>query len=75
MVEVAAADDRTAFVSSRHLPGAGRQRRRIGRPGPPGEPGVRRRCYLEVRQDLNSQPYARRSPGRTLSARCAPLTG
>ncbi|MFE5952553.1 DUF6207 family protein [Streptomyces massasporeus] len=39
----------------RRLPGAGRPRRRTTRPGG-GEPGVRLRCYLDVRQELGSQP-------------------
>ncbi|MFH8663060.1 DUF6207 family protein [Streptomyces afghaniensis] len=34
--------------------GGGPPRPRTVRPGHPGEPGVRLRCYLDVRQELRS---------------------
>jgi hypothetical protein len=54
VVEVEAADDQTAFavqdlLAGRWATGPADRTTRV-----PGEPGVRLRCYLDVRQELRS---------------------
>lgn len=53
VVEVAAADDQTAFalqevLAARWATATADRTTRV-----PGEPGVRLRCYLDVRQELS----------------------
>ncbi|MFF5861034.1 DUF6207 family protein [Streptomyces sp. NPDC012751] len=56
VVDVAAADDATAFALQEAL--AGRWATATGdrTTRTPGEPGVRLRCYLDLRQELAAAP-------------------
>lgn len=54
VVEVAAADDQTAFAIQEALAGRWATAPADRTTRAPGEPGVRLRCYLDVRQNLNS---------------------
>lgn len=51
VVEVAAADDQTAFAVQEVLAGRWATALADGTTRVPGEPGVRLRCYLDVRQE------------------------
>ncbi|MEV7068585.1 DUF6207 family protein [Streptomyces collinus] len=53
-VEVAAADDQTALAIQQLLVGRWATAPADRTTREPGEPGVRLRCYLDVRQDLTS---------------------
>ncbi|MET9579603.1 MULTISPECIES: DUF6207 family protein [Streptomyces] len=53
-VEVAAADDQTALAIQELLAGRWATAPDDRTPREPGEPGVRLRCYLDVRQALNT---------------------
>jgi hypothetical protein len=54
VVEVAAADDQTAFAIQEALAGRWATAPADRTTRAPGEPGVRLRCCLDVRQNLNS---------------------
>ncbi|MDQ1022349.1 DUF6207 family protein [Streptomyces afghaniensis] len=54
VVEVAACDDQTAFAVQELLAGRWATALADGPTRVPGEPGVRLRCYLDVRQELRS---------------------
>ncbi|GGV90081.1 DUF6207 family protein [Streptomyces collinus] len=54
VVEVAAADDQTALAIQELLAGRWATAPADRTTREPGEPGVRLRCYLDVRQDLTS---------------------
>ncbi|GAA2616317.1 DUF6207 family protein [Streptomyces roseoviolaceus] len=54
VVEVAACDDRTAFAVQELLAGRWATAPADRTTREPGEPGVRLRCYLDVRQELRS---------------------
>ncbi|MEU0195026.1 DUF6207 family protein [Streptomyces afghaniensis] len=55
VVEVAAADEQTAFAVQELLAGPRATASADGTTQVPGEPGVRLRCSLDVRQELHSQ--------------------
>ncbi|MFH9008996.1 DUF6207 family protein [Streptomyces afghaniensis] len=52
VVEVAAADNHTAFAIQEALAGRWATATADATTRVPGEPGVRLRCYLDVRQEL-----------------------
>jgi hypothetical protein len=52
VVEVAAADDQTAFAIQEALAGRWATATADGTTRSPGEPDMRLRCYLDVRQEL-----------------------
>ncbi|GHD35613.1 hypothetical protein GCM10010313_83120 [Streptomyces violarus] len=54
VVEVAACDDRTAFAVQELLAGRWATAPADRTTREPGEPGVRLRCHLDVRQELRS---------------------
>lgn len=54
VVDVAAADEQTAFAVQELLAGRWATAPADGTTRVPGEPGVRLRCYLDVRQELRS---------------------
>ncbi|MDQ1013471.1 DUF6207 family protein [Streptomyces afghaniensis] len=54
VVEVAAADEQTAFAVQELLAGRWATASADGTTREPGEPGVRLRCYLDVRQSIRS---------------------
>lgn len=54
VVDVAACDDQTAFVVQELLAGRWATASADRTTRVPGEPGVRLRCYLDVRQELGS---------------------
>ncbi|KUN17671.1 hypothetical protein AQJ11_38115 [Streptomyces corchorusii] len=54
IVEVAACDDETAFAVQELLAGRWATATADTTTRAPGEPGVRLRCYLDVRQELGS---------------------
>ncbi|MEU0196497.1 DUF6207 family protein [Streptomyces afghaniensis] len=54
VVDVAAADDQTAFAIQEALAGRWATAPADRTTRVPGEPGVRLRCYLDVRQNLSS---------------------
>ncbi|MFJ8469582.1 DUF6207 family protein [Streptomyces swartbergensis] len=54
VVDVAATDDQTAFAIQQLLAGRWATASADGTTRVPGEPGVRLRCYLDVRQQLRS---------------------
>ncbi|MGV9933984.1 DUF6207 family protein [Streptomyces olivaceoviridis] len=54
VVEVAACDDETAFAVQELLAGRWATATADTTSRAPGEPGVRLRCYLDVRQELGS---------------------
>lgn len=56
VVDVAACDDQTAFAVQALLAGRWATASADSAIRVPGEPGVRLRCYLDVRQELGSQP-------------------
>ncbi|MFD7705418.1 DUF6207 family protein [Streptomyces caelestis] len=55
VVDVAACDDQTAFAVQELLAGRWATASADRTTRVPGEPGVRLRCYLDVRQDLGPQ--------------------
>ncbi|MGW5136193.1 DUF6207 family protein [Streptomyces sp. NPDC004135] len=55
LVEVAACDDQTALAIQELLAGRWATATADQTTRVPGEPGVRLRCYLDVRQELSSQ--------------------
>ncbi|MFF6914506.1 DUF6207 family protein [Streptomyces sp. NPDC012466] len=55
VVEVAACDDQTAFAVQELLAGRWATATTDRTTRVPGEPGVRLRCYLDVRQELTPQ--------------------
>ncbi|MFJ8470018.1 DUF6207 family protein [Streptomyces swartbergensis] len=54
VVDVAAADEQTAFAVQELLAGRWATASADGTARVPGEPRVRLRCYLDVRQELRS---------------------
>jgi hypothetical protein len=54
VVEIAACDDQTAFAVQTLLAGQWATAQAESTTRAPGEPGVRLRCYLDVRQQLRS---------------------
>ncbi|MER7484072.1 DUF6207 family protein [Streptomyces sp. NPDC126510] len=54
VVEVAAADDQTALAIQKLLAGRWATAPADRTTREPGEPGIRLRCYLDVRQNLTS---------------------
>ena len=55
VVDIAACDDETAFLVQELLAGRWATAPADRTTRSPGEPGVRLRCYLDVRQELCSQ--------------------
>ncbi|MFM9700958.1 DUF6207 family protein [Streptomyces europaeiscabiei] len=55
VVEIAACDDQTALVLQELLAARWATATADRTTRDPGQPGVRPRCYLDVRQELNSQ--------------------
>lgn len=54
VVEIAACDDQTAFAVQELLAGRWATATADRTTRDPGQPGVRLRCYLDVREELNS---------------------
>ncbi|MFF3371344.1 DUF6207 family protein [Streptomyces sp. NPDC002680] len=55
VVEIAACDDQTAFAVQKLLAAQWATATADRTTRDPGQPGVRLRCYLDVRQELNPQ--------------------
>ncbi|MFE5084508.1 DUF6207 family protein [Streptomyces mirabilis] len=62
VVEVAAADDRTAFAFQEALASRWATATTDRTTRDAGEPGVRPRCFLHLRQELGSEHQAEGSP-------------